>query len=411
MKVVVSTLLLFGSVASAQEALPPPGAESGRLDDVEPRDSTARKVGRAVLVVPRFAVDVVLAPFRFGTWVVERYNLEDRARRLFYTESENFSILPSASYETGVGIRLGARMDWAVTDVDHIRAFAGVGLVGRKFTLSYATRYEDPMPMEPQDFAVETKYKQRVARGSGRVDTRVASDFHIQVAGSVTDRRRDVADVGPPIDMVYAPTSLIGFDDYQSYYGELEVRWDTRKAGSRWDLPSMTSDGSLVSFWAGPDWVTEGEDYWRYGTDLQHYFRLGEGPRVLSARFHGEAITATSEQTPFTELPALGGGVLLRGYDLERFRDRIAGVGTLEYQWDLARHLYASVFVDTGRVWDSYENLTLDNLRTGYGLAFEFHSPTLSMIRGSIASSIDGGVQLNLYLEPVFAVIPRVERR
>jgi hypothetical protein len=442
MKLAVSTLLLFGSVASAQEALPPPGAESGRLDNAEPRDTAQRKVGRAVLAVPKAVVHVVLAPIRLVLWTNERYELEARARELFYTESENFSVIPTLTYESGIGIRVGGQMDWRITDTDHLRAFAGTGLVGRRFSLSYFTKWEDrvtaqgsgeyeyrpedrfwgvgnndttttlpAMPALPDETAVETKYRHRLARLNGSVDTRLWSDLHMGVAGALADRRLDPSDKGPPIDMVYDPMALIGFDEYQSVYGELALSWDTRKVGSTWDLDTVTSAGSLVSVWGGPNWVTEGQDFWRFGTDLQHYFRFGEGPRVLSVRFHGEAVSVGDEETPFTELPTLGGAKLLRGYDLERFRDKIAGVGTLEYQWDLSRSLYASTFVDSGRVWSTWDQLTLDGLRTGFGMALELHTPTLHLLRGSIATSVDGGVQFNFYLEPVFAVIPRVERR
>jgi hypothetical protein len=447
MKLVLPTFLMLTAVASAQEG-PPPGAESGRLDDSsEPRDGTGRKLGRALLAFPRLAVDVVLAPVRFVLWADDRYHIQTRAHELFYTENENVSILPRVSYESGIGFRVGAQLDWRFENDDHFRAFAGTGFVAEsmRFAASYSTSIEDRvaahvgadfeqrpdaeffgignedtksppnMPVAAEEVAVGVHYKQRLARAAGSVDTRLFSDLHLATSASLAERTRGPSETGTSIEMVYAPDSLVGFDKYRTVYGELDLKWDTRRAGSPWDLRTTITQGSLFSVWGGPTWITEAEDYWRYGTDLQHYFRLSEAPRVLSVRFHGEAVSAPHQGIPFNELPTLGGSRLLRGYELERFRDKISGVATLEYQWDIGRQLYASVFVDSGRVYSAWDQLTLSDLRTGYGVALELHAPdsptAAKVFRGSIASSVDGGVFFNFYLEPIFGVTPRVERR
>ena len=157
--------------------------------------------------------------------------------------------------------------------------------------------------------------------------------------------------------------------------------------------------------------MTDVRDFYRYGVNIQQFIRVANGPRVLSARFHAEAVSVRADSIPFTEVPTIGGPIYLRGYPIERFRDRIAAVGTLEYQWDLSRQIYASLFVDCGRVYQSYSDLTFEGLRTGFGIALEGHTSGYSGVRISMASSTDGGLFFNLYFEPVFAVTPRVERR
>jgi len=132
---------------------------------------------------------------------------------------------------------------------------------------------------------------------------------------------------------------------------------------------------------------------------------------VLAARAHVEGVTGARGEVPFFELPALGGTKLLRGYPTERFRDRIAAVGSLDYQWDLSQLFSARVFADVGRVYASTHELALSGMRLGYGVGLDVHTQTRFWLRGSIASSIDGGVFLDLSFEPVFAVDHRVERR
>jgi hypothetical protein len=53
---------------------------------------------------------------------------------------------------------------------------------------------------------------------------------------------------------------------------------------------------------------------------------------------------------PFTDLPRLGGPLLLRGFAPNRFRDRVALAGTLEYRYPIWRLMSGFLFVDVGRV-------------------------------------------------------------
>jgi hypothetical protein len=128
-------------------------------------------------------------------------------------------------------------------------------------------------------------------------------------------------------------------------------------------------------------------------------------------RLHGEAVSGRRDEVPFVELPALGGSEVLRGYSTERFRDRAAAFGSLEYEWDLAHTFFASVFVDAGRVFPSLTDLSLDGLRCGYGISLEVHDTNDFFLRGSVASSIDGGVFVNVSFDPVFDVERRTVRR
>ena len=130
--------------------------------------------------------------------------------------------------------------------------------------------------------------------------------------------------------------------------------------------------------------------------------RLGAGPRVLSFRLYGEGVTGNIDDIPFSELPSLGGASYLRGYVFERFRDRVAMFGSVQYEWDLTHNAAAYLFVDAGRVYDSLDSLTADGMRVGYGIGLEFQGDDGSfLMEGSIASSIDGGVVLSASFNPI----------
>jgi outer membrane protein assembly factor BamA len=132
---------------------------------------------------------------------------------------------------------------------------------------------------------------------------------------------------------------------------------------------------------------------------------------VLALRLRGEAVSGTRAEVPFTELPQLGGADDLRGYTTDQFRDRVLTIGSVEYEWDLSSLLSASLFVDAGRVFGSLDDFGVGHMRVGYGISLGGHTEHIFGFRGSLASSIDGGLFLNLSFNQVFALDERVRRR
>jgi hypothetical protein len=314
---------------------------------------------------------------------------------------------------------------------EHLSLFAGAGgryrmiaaaglrsgaLFGERFSVELDAEL-DRRPEERYlgigntDGAMQTRYRQQLDRTSLVADVRVAGDLHLRPAGAVTELAFERSDVGPPIDEVYMPDELVGWDGVRHVYGELELRWDDRGQRSRWEPSAIPAGGSVAGVWAGRVHRIDGAgvDYWRYGLDLQHFLRLSAGPRLLVLRAHGEAVGGDRADVPFAELPALGGSRYLRGYPTERFRDRVATVASAEYQFDLLRRLSASVFVDAGRVFPSLAST--DDLRVGYGGVIQFYSESSLWIRATVASSFDGGLELSISFDPVTELDGRVERR
>jgi hypothetical protein len=411
---------------------PTSGDESGRTDPSDDGDGAGRRIGRGLLFVPRVAARVVLAPAEATAWALERFQLIDRARRLFFNDAGTVGLFPTLQLDSGFGVNAGARFVHrdllGASEKLSVRASAG-GRFRQRYAVAFDTgdrfgphvvldaRAEYELrPTDPfyglgnADMATETRFRQRIARVTGGFETAVAGDLHLRGAGSLADRVFDRASTGEPIDDVHMPAGFA--DGTRNGYGELELRWDSRRRTVPWEPLSIFTTGTLAAVFAGRTVSLDGgADFWRYGIDLQRFVRLAAGPRVLALRAHGEAVTGPRDEVPFTELPRLGGKTVLRGYPADRFRDRVAMFGSADYQWDLARSVSASLFVDAGRVSASVRDAGVTGLRVGYGVGIDLHTDRSFLARASLASSIDGGVFLNLALDPVFELDERVDRR
>jgi hypothetical protein len=440
-------------VASA----PIPGDEHGRSDGVDSGDSPVRVIARGLLWLPKLVVDTALTPVRGTVWAFERYKLTDLYYDTFFNDARTIGLYPTLVFESGFGITgltggarfvdrdlFGEREHLAIQGAlgtAYYRQLVSASLrsgnrFGKRFSLELDAGYEkrprDPfygigngnlapppdMLIDPRvdSTAVATRYRQQRERVALTSDARVVSDLHLRANGAVSRLAFSSANPsdGTPIDTVYDPAALGGFESGVEYgYGELELRWDGRHAANPLESAGVFSTGSLASAFTGRMHRLDGDgrDFYRYGFDLQNFIRIAAGPRVFATRLHGEAVSGSYADVPFSELPKLGGPVYLRGYDLDRFRDRVAMFGSAEYQWDLSAWFAAKLFVDAGRVYPSVNELAFDHLRLGYGGGIEAHTEHAFVLDMSLASSIDGGLFFNVAFNPVFDLDERVRRR
>ncbi len=430
------------------QGAPPPGAESGRVDEpVDNYYSPGRSAGRVLLFIPKTILELLMLPVRAGIYLDDRYKIAGHIYEWFFTAGGRVGLYPLLFFESSQGVLVGAQLQVALNDNNQFKLFAGIGPNQRsavaveiysknyfdgRLNLSLYGQYDKrpesrfygignadqadfvpPMPVDAFDppLAFETFYRDRLWRAAGIVDIKLHDPLWLSVGGLISDRERSDSPRGPEIDMVYEPSTLLDFPGYRTAYGEVEARYDTRAPASMWQPRMVSSQGTLALAYAGREWLNVADSFWRFGFDLQHFFMIGSGPRVITARLQGEGVTAEPDEVPFNELPYLGGRTQLRGYALERFRDKIAAVGSLEYTWDLSRILYSSLFVDVGRVYPSLDDLTFDNMRCGFGFALEAHTLKSFLARVQVATSIDGDVWFNFYVDPVTEVQPRVRRR
>jgi hypothetical protein len=269
-------------------------------------------------------------------------------------------------------------------------------------------------PIDPRtdSTAVEAHYHQDRARVALSGDLRAWKQLHLRVGGALSALDFGAPDTGESVPMFYDTRGLVGWNGYRLGYGELELRWDDRRGVTVMEPSAVHTAGSLAAVFAGrAHRFDDGPDYWRYGADLQRFFRIGDGPRVIAARLHGEAVSGSRDEVPFTDLPRLGGPTYLRGYSTDEFRDRVAAFGTLAYEWDLSQWFSASLFADVGRVYPSLSDLSVHALRVGYGVSIEAHRVESFLVEASLGSSIDGGLFLNLSFNRTYDIDERVRRK
>lgn len=397
---------------------PLPGQESGRIDRGE-HDSTLRAIGRGILAVPKVVFETVFVPVRGPLWAYDRYKRDGSLERLSAEDTSTHGVTPTLSIDSFFGVTLGGRfvrrnalgsheqlaMRLAfLGEVDEAMGvdFHSGNLLGRTTSLElngdFAREPDQPyFGIGNNTDAIETRYRQQVVSATASVDVVAMPALHARVAGAFTDLSYGVADEGPAIETVYGPSMLTGFSGTRNLYGQVELAYDTRRITN-----ALVQHGVLLEAFGGRVVQLEaGASYWRYGAEALYFIPLGLG-RALATRVHLESVTGSVMDAAFSQLPELGGRRLLRGYAPGRFRDRVALVGSAEYFWDIGKFFLASLFVDTGRVYSSMGDLTLDDLRLGYGAALQLLIARQFIAGVSIASSIDGGVFVNVTFDPAF---------
>ena len=416
-----------------------PGEEGGRVD-AEEQDSTARVVARGALLVPRFLLEAVLAPVQGSVWVFDRYQLEDRYYDTFYNADRTFGITPTAYYATGLGFTAG--LDLISKDTfgknERLELY---GLWGGTYRLRtggsldsgtrlgrLALRVDggfDRLPDDPffgigngdrspppasgmlidpltNPTAVETFNRYQIGYADASATVTLVDGLAAIGRGSFVDLHYSPSTRHPSIQMVYAPTDLVGFEQgVEQAYVQGELRWDTRAPASSWEPQHLHAVGTYLDGFGGYVRGLDGaSSYWRYGFDVQQYLRLAPGPRVLELRLYGEGVTGSVSEVPFSELPHLGGN-FLRGYVYDRFRDRVAALATVQYYWDVSTYADIYLFVDAGRVYSSLDDLTFRGFRVGVGPGIEVHSESQFLFEAYLGASIDGDVSVSVAFTPI----------
>ena len=452
--------MLWSSVAAAQ---PTQQAQQARCETTRCVDREDTSVGeallwlpRAVLRIPRLALDASLRLLVLGARVEERYQIADTVNDLLFNDDRTFGIVPTAFYETGFSPSIGARvihrdllgqregmeLSALFAGVEQQRYGAelrsGKRLGSTRLSLSGGyDRYDNsrfyglgnadqvdrlggarPRSAFERSVAVGARYRSEQARGIVNVSQQLAQAFSI--GATLQLRRRELStgdeqrDGKPWVDSVFTAGSLTGLNDTRTdAYSELLVAWDDRRIARR-DLPlALPSNGWRLATWAGTQTWLDGANgtFGRLGGDVQRFIDLAHGDRVLRLRLRTAWAVGALRTIAFPDLPSLGGSRLLRGYPSGRFRDRGSLLATVEYRYPVQDNLAAYLFVDAGRVLDTLSDVSPSALRAarvGFGAGIIAFSIGGLWARAQLASSIDGGLYLHLLLDATDAQIQTI---
>jgi hypothetical protein len=429
-----ATVTTPGAAVAPANATPvpaPPEAVAPELvTGVEVPDNAApdHTVGRVVLFPFRLLTEALVAPLQGGAYLLERYQLVERIKDLLFTEDGDLGWYPTAFIETHLGLNVGlhAVESNLFGHGEHVSLGVGyggqyeqtydakitTGMLFDRVTFGVRATYQvydrsdffgignghlagvPSMPIDAlaDDTAVATRFGQHVTHGelygSGQVIGPLSLGGAVALTRRTFENHADLQGTFAPTTDVYAPMSLVGFDTgANNAYGEISAIIDTRDVTSRYISRAAPSTGWWGTGFVG---VTRGRDqdpshYTRYGADIRRYL---------------EGVTAQVDQIPFTDLPRLGGNELLRGFEIDRFRDRVVAMASIEYDFPVHYGVNAYGFVDGGRVANDIGGLDPSDLHYGWGFGLQVQSLDAFLLRAQFAHSTDGTF-LRLAVDPI----------
>lgn len=428
-------------------------------EDDEDTSEALLWVPRALLRVPRLVLDASMRLVVLAARAEEEYDVIETVDDVLFNDARTFGVVPSAFYETGFKPSIGARVIHRDLFGEHeglkLRAlYADVGQqrydvdvhsgdrfgrlqlhAGAAYNRNDSLRFYglgtaeqvDRVRGTPQrsalerDIATPAYYRSEEAHGAVGVGGAILPRLSLGATAAL--RRRDLStgapdlddrdeDATPWVDQVFTTGSLTGLDTVATDgSGELVLTWDGRTP-TRPDRPiDLAAIGPRFATWLGGQTALEGAtgSFARAGADLWHYLDLARGDRLLVLRLRTSWAIGRLRSIPFPDLPTLGGSKLLRGYPSGRFRDRGSLLATVEYRYPVQDNIAGYLFVDAGRVLDDWNDLTpseLQHTRVSWGAGVYLFSEGGLLLRGQLASSIDGGLFIQLMLDTSDAYAP-----
>jgi hypothetical protein len=439
------------AVPSAAEQQPPssapkrgkptrPLADSARGYVRPPRGSGIAKVAlflpRLVLAVPRYTLRLVFFPVEKLFEVVDENHVVAHVRDVLYNDEGTAGIVPKIAVDSFFGASIGARAFHenlaghgeygsaearfgGLYDSFSQLTFRADRFGGSRLWLESSTRYESRPGLlfegighpgvhsggtnvDPRAAAIVTRFHERrylALLRSGYSFGRPGSQFQLGATGSynLRDFGPKTAGSDPSTDAVYDTSKLVGFDDRVPVF-ELDANavLDTR------DAAGATSSGSYVEAFAGRAPRAAGYEFWHHGVEATTYLNLYHHNRILILRAALEGVEGHRDEIPFSELPRLGGPNRLRGYALDRFRDKKALLATVEYHYPIHQFVSGSLYVDVGRVERSYSDFVAESgWKAGGGGGFVFRSRRKLELTIDIAYG--DGVQFYVTTDPLRA--------
>ena len=100
--------------------------------------------------------------------------------------------------------------------------------------------------------------------------------------------------------------------------------------------------------------------------------------------------TGDGNEVPFVLRPYLGSGDTLRSFKNRRFSDGSRALATAEYRWRPSRYLDMALFVDSGTVAPTFDDVPDSRFSTSWGIGARFHGPGFTAFRIEAAHGREG---------------------
>jgi hypothetical protein len=420
------------------ESKPPPSDDARgyqKRPGIEPED-VALFLPRLVLAVPRYALRLVFFPIQLGIEFADEHAIVERVEDVLYNDERTAAIVPRLSVSSFFGPTVGVTAfhdDLAGHDEHGSISVVGGGRYeqayevafradrygGSRLWLESLTRYEvepgllfqgigQPSvrsgvgPIDPREAAVATRYLQRRLLSLTRVGYTVGEPGALTQVGmtgiyNVRESGRKKAGTEPSTEEVYDTSAIVGFDSRATVFeADLNLVVDTR------NVEGATSSGAYFELFGGYAPPLGRYRFFHHGFEATGYVDLYKETRVLVLRGVVEGVEGKTEEIPFSELPRLGGPHRLRGYPLDRFRDEKVVVGTVEYHYPIHQYVAGSLYVDVGRVAESYDEMfERKGWNTGFGTGFIFRSKNNMLFTFDVAYG--EGVHFHFSTDPLRA--------
>jgi len=409
---------------AALAVAPPADQASGHLREHEQPGGALRAIGNGILWLPRTVVELGLWGPDLLAGRVDSY-LDSRGPNVYGrgNQAPTWSLAGMLAWESPFGPSVGARVGRSLgrrlrADLTGV-AFGRYGTTGR-----IGLNVEPPGPARIElDGEVEHDRElvfagigdHGLAAGSGLdpygpgpedilQDRAISGELAVPIdlgawrlQPSARIERHEIA----PEDMDtfgYDPAAVPGLGDPIAVGGgRLDVIYDARVVPYPWIPRTAPASGWRARAWAGG---SGGDGFFtgRYGASGERLFDLFRGTRVLALRARLDAVTGDRRDLPFFLLPSLGGPDHLRAFSRGRFRDEVATVGEVAYEWAVGLHTRASLFVELGGVHEGLDQLGVDPLHWSPGASFRFAGDDATEARAVVAGSLTGEWSFSILL-------------
>ncbi len=391
-------------------------------------DLSKQVVTQKIFTPPDTYKDTLLAPFQFPKWLLntliwpakksieyaEEIDLTNRAKDFFSNEEQTIWLYPLVKFSNDQGVSWGVlfknnhflqrnksiTLDYHFYEYENYEGkFTYNGRFDSNSRFFYSATIEASSNPEREFFGIgkqaNTFRKTLLDEERRDIHYRLGTTFKnmpfLSLYGSVgysREKKRhskkiekddDEDDHELPAEIVYPGLLLLGFDESLGFveYG-LTLKYDK-------SYPSAfpyTGQVIQLGILHGLSLNDNHFEYIKTHFKVSQFFDLFKNNRILVLGLNFRAVQGNGKTIPFYELPTLGKDELLRGFPIQRFRDRKAIVGNIEYRFPIWQAFVpnqtygiAKTFLDVGHTFGDLSDMGRGKMYSSAGIGVALTSP------------------------------------